>query len=151
VFAFSGFSLKRDQCYDARFKQFLPVNVSGEANFSLLAIWAFNGRTKPATTSYGAATMAAIDHYLGFLSAKRSVVAGDFNNSTKWDREGKVGNFAAIASRLERLGLASAYHDLTNVPFGAEPDATLFFRKATVTTSLLFIRDVDGPKVWWQP
>ncbi len=129
VFAFPGFSLKRDQCYDARFKQFLPVNVSGEANFSLLAIWAFNRRTKPATTSYGAATMAAIDHYQGFLSAKRSVVAGDFNHSTKWDHERKAGNFTTIVSHLEGLGLASAYHKLTNVPFGAEPDATLFFRK----------------------
>jgi len=129
IFAFPGFALKRDGSYDAGFKQFLPVNVSGQVNFSLLAVWAFNGRTKPPTTSYGAATMAAINHYEKFLSGKRSVVAGDFNHSTRWDREGKEGNFSAIASRLEGLGLTSAYHELGNVAFGAELDPTLFFRK----------------------
>ena len=35
IFAFPGFSLERDDRYNSRFKQFLPVNVSGQTNCSL--------------------------------------------------------------------------------------------------------------------
>ena len=126
VFAFRGFSIKRDDCYDPRFKQFLPVNVSGDVNFGILAVWAFNGRTRPAINSYGAATMAALDHYQRFLSTKPCVVAGDFNHSKRWDHDG---SFSATTSRLGELGLASAYHEHASLPYGAELEPTLFFRK----------------------
>jgi exodeoxyribonuclease-3 len=132
VFVFPGFSLERDESYDARFKYFLPINVSGQINCSLLAVWAFNGRTKGALTSYGAETVSAINYYQNFLSTRHSVIAGDFNNSAVWDHQSKGNNFSAIASHLERFGLASAYHKFMGVPFGSEPDKTLFFRKGAL-------------------
>ena len=73
VFAFSGFSLERDGSYNSRFKQFLPVNISGQINCSLLAVWAFNGRTKDAPRSYSAETLSAIDDCQPFLSTVRLV------------------------------------------------------------------------------
>ncbi len=129
VFAFPGYSLERDESYDVRFKYFLPINISGHADCSLLAVWAFNGRTNGPTTSYGAETMSALDYYQNFMNTQNSVIAGDFNDSVVWDHHNKVCNFSAIASRLERTGLTSAYHKFMGVPFGSEPDKTLFFRK----------------------
>jgi exodeoxyribonuclease III len=132
VFAFSGFSLERNNSYNPSFKQFLPVKVSGQTSCSLLAVWAFNGRTKEARRSYSAETISAIDYYQHFLSSRRSVIAGDFNNSVVWDHQSKINNFSAIASRLKRIGLTSAYHDFNGVSFGSEPDQTLFFRKSAL-------------------
>jgi hypothetical protein len=62
VFAFPGFSLKRGDSYNSRFKQFLPVNVLGQTKCSLLAVWAFNGRRKDTPRSYSAETLSAIDY-----------------------------------------------------------------------------------------
>ncbi len=133
VFAFSGISLERDNNYDSSFKQFLPVNVSGNFRFSLLAVWSFNGRRKDAPrSSYSAETMSAIEYYKHFLGSGHSVIAGDFNNSVVWDYQNKTHNFSAIASRLRLIGLKSAYHDFKEVSFGEEPDQTLFFRKSAL-------------------
>ena len=133
VFAFTGFSLERDHCYDSNFKQFLPVNVSGKPSISLLAVWSFNGRRKDAPRcSYSAETISAIDYYKQFLGTCHSVIAGDFNNSVVWDHQSKAYNFSAIASRLNQIGLTSAYHDFKGVSFGAELDQTLFFRKSAL-------------------
>jgi len=132
VFVFQDYSLERDDSYNSRFKQFLPVNVSGLTNCFLLAVWAFNGRRKDEPRSYSAETLSAIDYYQHFLSSWQSVIAGDFNNSVVWDHQSKISNFSAIASRLKQLGLTSAYHDFMRVPFGSEPDKTLFFRKSSL-------------------
>jgi exodeoxyribonuclease-3 len=132
VFAFPGFSLERDDSYNSRFKQFLPVNVSGQTNCSLLAVRAFNGRTKDTPRSYSAETLSAIDYYQHFLSTWQSAIAGDFNNSVVWDHQSKISNFSAIALRLKQLGLTSAYHDFMGVSFGSELDQTLFFRKSAL-------------------
>lgn len=57
------------------------------------------------------------------------IVAGDFNNSTVWDRKNNPNNFAALASRFETMGLTSAYHEHTKASLGAEPERTHFWRK----------------------
>jgi hypothetical protein len=133
VFAFSDFSLERNNCYDSSFKQFLPVNVSGKSMFSLLAVWSFNGRRKDLPkSSYSKETILAINHYQRFLSTCHSVIAGDFNNSVVWDHQNKNHNFSAIVSRIKSIGLTSAYHDFKKVSFGKEPDQTLFFRKSAL-------------------
>lgn len=133
VFAFPGFSLGRDNSYDTNFKQFLPVNVLGKLSFPLLAVWSFNGRRKDAPrSSYSAETISAIDYYQHFLCNCNSVIAGDFNNSDVWDHQCKTNNFSAISFRVKRIGLKSAYHDFKGVPFGSEPDKTLFFRKSAL-------------------
>jgi endonuclease/exonuclease/phosphatase family metal-dependent hydrolase len=73
--------------------------------------------------------MAALDHHDGFLRTRPAIVAGDFNNSTVWDRKGRPGNFSTIATRFEDMGLASAYHKLSQAEFGAEAEQTHFWRK----------------------
>ncbi len=130
VFAFTGYSLKRDNNYNPKFKQFLPVHVTGNSSFSLLAVWSFNGRRKDAPrASYRSETISAIDYYRDFLSTNHSMVAGDFNSSVVWDHQSKVFNFSDIESRLNQISLKSAYHNFKGISFGAEPDQTFFFRK----------------------
>lgn len=129
VFAFSGLRLERHHLFNPNHKYLLPVAVSGSINFSLLAIWAFGRRTPGTTKRLGTPTAVLLEDYERLMAQGPVVVAGDFNNSVCWDKPGKRGNFANIASRLEEHGLTSAYHSFVGSPYGAEPHPTLFWLK----------------------
>lgn len=129
VFAFGDYSLVRDQRFDVGHEIFLPVHVRGPMSFKLLGVWAFNHRATSDNGRLPAPTLAAIEHYAGFLE-RDSVVAGDFNHSTVWDRPaGHASNFGHIAARLCELGLTSTYHRAHGADFGGEAHSTHFFRK----------------------
>lgn len=126
VFTFGDLALRRHERYEPAYEQFLPLEVRGRLKLNLLAVWAFNGRTKSAVEPNPAPTRKAIGHYSDFLRAQPSIVAGDFNSSVVWDRPGRERNFAFAARDLEALGLVSAYHRQSSCEFGAEPDPTHF-------------------------
>lgn len=124
VFSFGHVRLTRARGYDPRYEVFLPLTVTGLRRFNLLAVWALNFHAPSALTMPD-----ALQRYRSFLTRRDTVVAGDFNNSVFWDRPGKRTNFASIAQTLSALGLASAYHAVTNEPFGQERQGTLWFLK----------------------
>ena len=82
----------------------LPVEVAGPASFNLMGVWADNSSAfRPAT--------AAIRKYAEWLSSGSSVVAGDFNNHRKWDRQGyNERDHKVTMDALAKLGLVSTYH-----------------------------------------
>ncbi len=69
---------------------------------------------------------AALAHYAPFLTDAPSVVAGDFNSSSAWDKPNRLTNHALAVTDLQECGLASAYHQSAGCPPGAELDPTLF-------------------------
>jgi len=58
-----------------------------------------------------------------------TIVAGDFNSNSYWDREYKPKPHTAAVSRFRKLGLESAYHQFFGHSHGAEQNPTLWFRK----------------------
>lgn len=58
-----------------------------------------------------------------------TIVAGDFNSNSYWDREYKLKSHTAAVSRFRKLGLESACHQFFGHSQGAEPHPTLWFRK----------------------
>ncbi len=104
---------------------FLPITLP-VVNLRLLAVWAFNHRA--GTGRMGSPTT-AIFHLRDWLSEGRSIVAGDFNNSLKWDRKGNQYNFQSVADSLDLCGLRSAYHSYMSAQYGAEIDPSYFHTK----------------------
>jgi len=52
----------------------------------------------------------AIDHYDRFISNKMTLLAGDFNSNTIWDKKRSTRNHSDVVKRLEEKGVFSCYH-----------------------------------------
>ena len=107
---------------------FLPIQTD---LFNIMGVWAYNHR---ASQKFGenisGNTSDAINYYESWLSSNsKSIFAGDFNNSTIWDKGNKENNFKNINKRLNQLHFTSSYHTLTSEEFGSETKGTLFHTK----------------------
>lgn len=109
IFSYSGFRLKRIRNHNPDLKIIIPVSVTGNGQkFNLFAIWA-NNPTDP-DGQYVEQVWKAIQHYNRQLSRKKTILIGDFNSNTIWDRKYRVGNHSHVVDRLKRKGIFSAYH-----------------------------------------
>ena len=94
-------------------------DVQGDTGFHLLAMWPVQ---RAGDHSYHQVLMAGLDRFGDWLSDGPSLMAGDFNSSTRvTSQRHSHGKFIA---RADALGLASVYHELTGEPHGEETVAT---------------------------
>jgi exodeoxyribonuclease-3 len=100
------------------------VAIKAERRFFLYAVWAkpYRGSHEEA---YIGRVYRALDRFESRMDAS-TIILGDFNASAIWDKERKVMTFSAVADRLAKLGLRSAYHTHTGETYGAEADATFY-------------------------
>ena len=101
-----------------------PLQITGPESFLLVAVWAMNvGRDR-----YVRGLHRAIDRLAPGISAQPTIIMGDFNANTIWDHEHPDPLcFTALAAKLGRLGLVSAYHAHRGEAHGAESAATFYF------------------------
>ncbi|HET6996811.1 MAG TPA: hypothetical protein VFI06_17580, partial [Chitinophagaceae bacterium] len=71
----------------------------------------------------------AIKHYDQLLKNKKTVLAGDFNSNTIWDRPRREGNHSTIVDLLQKKGIHSVYHRYFKQVQGKEKHPTLFLYK----------------------
>jgi len=129
VYTFNGFRLTRHSSFDSNYELFLPLVVSGKYNLNLVAVWAFNHRSKKSNLNHPAPTRAAIEYYSDFIKKRPSIVAGDYNHNVIWDKPGHKSNFSCIIDELNSHGLVSAYHAYTKDDFGKELAPTTMWRR----------------------
>jgi endonuclease/exonuclease/phosphatase family metal-dependent hydrolase len=129
VMAAPGWSLAVHPAWDRRIEFIVPIEVHGPVDFLLFATWVMHAR---AVERYPESPnrwqmLQALDVYAPLFRGGCCVVAGDFNNAVRWDKPGRVSNHAEAVSRLEDLGLISAYHESRGCNQGCEPDPTLYW------------------------
>lgn len=129
VYSFGDLYLAAHHNYDPAYELFLPIKVLGRYQMNLLAVWAFNQRTRSPVFKNVAPTRAAINYYRHFIQDQPTLIAGDFNNTIVWDKPGKKSNFADVAEDLNKAGFVSAYHEKDNHQYGQEPEPTYLQRK----------------------
>jgi hypothetical protein len=129
VYSFGELYLAAHHNYNPAYELFLPIKVLGRHKINLLAVWAFNHRSRKSALKNGAPTRAAINYYRHFIQDQPTLIAGDFDNSVVWDKPGKKSNFADIAEDLNKAGFVSAYHEKDNHKYGQEPEPTLLQKK----------------------
>ena len=122
VIASDGNKIRISPDYDEALRFALPVEVIGAFPFQLLAIWMLR---EP--VHYVPNLVAILEYYRPFIERKSTVIAGDFNANPGFDRKHPRYPFSNIASKLEQLGLCSAYHSFTGEPMGQETKPTLYF------------------------
>lgn len=100
-----------------------PVRVSGPNSFLLWAIWGYNDRPH----RYVRGIHRAVDLSRHWFPAGPTVMLGDFNSHSLWDKEHPEDrNHTALVGRLQTLGLTSSYHHYHSEPHGTESKPTFF-------------------------
>lgn len=125
VFSYSHYKLKLLGCHNPNFKNILPIAVTGgKVPFTLFAIWANNPSDKEG--AYVTQIWKALQYYEGLLSKNKSILIGDFNSNTIWDKPRRAGNHSTVVHKLAENKIFSTYHTFHNQQQGKEAHPTQF-------------------------
>lgn len=125
IFSYGVHQFKIMDIYNDAFKMVIPISVSGgKVDFNLFAIWA-NHPTDP-DGQYVEQVWKAVNYYRDHLTGKPTILAGDFNSNTIWDRKSRIGNHSDVVTYLEAKGIFSAYHYYHQQTPGKEEHPTLY-------------------------
>jgi exodeoxyribonuclease-3 len=127
VISFTGAQLSVDPAYDDSLKLLLPVVVTGERSFHLLAVW--TKETGDRCAWYLGQAVLGMERYAGFFNGHDVLVAGDFNSNQSWDRPERRFQHADMVATLAARGLVSAYHTHYREAQGRETHNTHYWRK----------------------
>lgn len=125
IFSYSDFRFKLKRNHDPNLKMIIPVAVKGgKIDFTLYAVWANN----PADPDgqYVEQVWKALHYYDKKLRNKLTILAGDFNSNTIWDKKYRAGNHSNVVQRLEEKGIVSCYHLHHGQQQGAEAHPTFY-------------------------
>ena len=119
VFSFGNYKLELLSCHEPCFKTILPIIVSdNNIVFTLFAIWANNPQDKG--NEYVGQTWKAIHHYEHLIKPKRTILIGDFNSNSIWDKPRRTGNHTNLVQKLGLKQIKSVYHHHFDQAHGSE-------------------------------
>jgi len=125
IFSYSAYRFQLLPNHNPDFQHILPVKVTGGPfDFTLFAVWANNPQDKDGP--YITQVWKALQHYDSLLLPGRTMLMGDFNSNTIWDKPRRAGNHSTVVKQLEAKGIYSAYHQFYGHPQGQEQHPTLF-------------------------
>lgn len=101
----------------------VPIQVTAPEPFLLIAIWAMGDKGD----KYVRGLVRALNLCSELIAAQSTVILGDYNSNTFWDRKyPNDHNHSALVRNLGEMGLTSAYHEHLGVAHGSEPDPTFY-------------------------
>ena len=125
VFSYSDYRFELIDVHDPDIKIILPLKVTGGPfDFTLFAVWANNPQDKK--NPYIGQVWKAIHRYDALLKNERTILIGDFNSNTLWDKPRREGNHSTVVERLEQKGIYSMYHHYFKQIQGKEEHPTWF-------------------------
>ena len=109
IFSYSSYRFRVLPNHNEDFKMIIPIEVTGNYNFNLFLIWAFNPDDKDGR--YITQVWKAIANYDDLLTNNPTMLIGDFNSNTIWDKDkSKLGNHSSVVEQLEGKWIFSTYH-----------------------------------------
>jgi exonuclease III len=125
IFSYSKFKLQALDLYKESFKMIVPIAISdGHFEFNLFAVWANN--PKDPDGQYITQVWKAIHHYDTIIKNNKTILIGDFNSNTIWDRPKREGNHSTVVRKLEEKEIFSVYHQYFKQIQGKEQHPTLY-------------------------
>lgn len=125
VFSYSDYRFQLNKIHNPAFRTILPLTVkSKQDQFTLFAVWANNPEDRG--FQYVGQVWKAINYYSALLRNKKTILVGDFNSNTIWDKPRREGNHSTVVEFLTNKGIHSAYHKYFNQNQGKEKHDTLF-------------------------
>jgi exonuclease III len=125
IFSYGNCRLKLKRNHQPRYRTIVPILVSkGEIQFTLYAIWAHNPDDPEGR--YITQVWKAIHYYKRHIHKNQTLLIGDFNSNTIWDRPRRKGNHSDVVAHLQRRGIHSTYHHHFKQLQGSEQHPTLY-------------------------
>jgi exonuclease III len=125
IFSYSDFRFKVLDEHNPSLQMIIPVSVTGgPCDFILFAIWANNPDDKDG--QYIEQVWKGVHYYDALLTGIKTILAGDFNSNTIWDRKRREGNHSNVVKLLEAKGIFSSYHLHYRQAQGMEKHPTLY-------------------------
>jgi hypothetical protein len=113
IFSYSSYRFQLQETHNPELRMIIPILVTrARRQFMLYAIWAYNPGDKDGT--YVEQVWKAIHHYDNQITNKRTILIGDFNSNTIWDKKHRAGNHSNVVKRLEKKVSAAAIIYFTN-------------------------------------
>ena len=131
IFTFNGYRLKLNDWHNPEIRTFLPISIAkNEEEFLLYVVWAFNPLEPE--FKYIGQVWKAVNYYKHFLSHFPSIIVGDFNSNTIWDRRKSSYDHSSVVQFLQDLKIHSVYHYYHKQVQGREIHPTLYlYRQQT--------------------
>lgn len=131
VFSFGNYKLELLGHHEPSFKTILPIKVSGgDVDFTLFAIWANNPQDKG--NQYVGQIWKAVHHYEYLIKPQRTILIGDFNSNSVWDKPRRIGNHTHLVNILALKQIKSVYHHYFDQVHGNERHSTFnLYKNAT--------------------
>jgi len=128
VITFNNTTVHRQDDHNIEYEHVLPLTLEAESgNINLFCVWAMPHKTDR-TKSYVGQVWGALNYYSKLLDNK-SILIGDFNSNSIWDRKNRVGNHTDVVNILKNKNIFSLYHAKNELMHGAEKHPTLYLTK----------------------
>jgi exonuclease III len=125
IFSYSDYRFTVLKKHNKKLRHIIPISVTGgQVDFNLFAIWANNPMDPDG--QYVEQVWKAIHYYRKLLGNTRTILAGDFNSNTIWDRKRRISNHSNVVKVLAEKGIFSTYHLHHNQVQGKEKHPTLY-------------------------
>jgi hypothetical protein len=125
IFSYGKYRFKLLKTHNPDLQIIIPISVTGGSfDFILYAIWAWNPNDRDG--KYITQLWKAIHYYDENLTNIPSILAGDFNSNTIWDKPRRAGNHSDVVKWLEEKGIHSTYHLHYKQEQGKEKHPTLY-------------------------
>ncbi len=125
IFSYSNFRFTVLENHNQDLQMIIPIAVTnGQFEFNLFAIWANNPTDRDG--QYIEQVWKAIHHYQNLLTDTKTILIGDFNSNTIWDRKHRESNHSNVVKLLEDKGIFSTYHLHHKQIQGTEEHPTLY-------------------------
>jgi len=125
VFSYTDFTFQISKVHNPDFRTILPIHVKNKKlRFTLFAVWANN--PNDIKNQYIGQVWKAVNYYSSLLKKEKTLLVGDFNSNTIWDKPNRVGNHSTVVEYLEEKRIHSTYHKFHNQIQGQEKHNTLF-------------------------
>ena len=125
VFSYGDYRFELMDCHNPNFKYILPIAVTGgKIEFTLFAVWANNPADKDG--AYVTQVWKAINFYNDLIQETRTILAGDFNSNTIWDKPKREANHSTVVNQLASKKIFSTYHNFHHQIQGKEEHPTQY-------------------------
>jgi exonuclease III len=125
IFAYGDHALTVHPSYNENIKWVVPIVVrNGSQRFILFAIWAHNPQDPDG--QYVTQVWKAINYYSGLIQKTNTLLMGDFNSNTIWDKPKREGNHSTIVEHLQQKDIHSTYHHHFSQTQGTEKHPTFY-------------------------